>query len=169
MGADDESFRMHTDGIAPAESPVEYAEATTLVLEYVGELEDDLAFRHANEELGDLQEEYVAPDGRLLIAWMDGAAVGCAGVRRATTDICELTRHYVRSSARGKGVGRRLVEAAMAEARKLGFRRMRLDVLPTMRPAIAVYRALGFRDAPAHRDYGKASVLFLEADLGKRL
>ena len=156
---------MRTDGIAPADSPVEYAEATTLVLEYVAELDDDLASRHANEELVDLAEEYGPPEGRLLVAWSNGTAVGCVGVRRAEAGACEMTRHYVRAAARGKGLGRRLAEAAMAEARRLGFRRMHLVVLPTMRPAVAVYRALGFRDAPARGDYGKAQVLFLEADL----
>ncbi|MCX5789012.1 MAG: GNAT family N-acetyltransferase [Elusimicrobia bacterium] len=96
------------------------------------------------EEACGLPGDYAAPKGRLLIARVGRKAAGCAGVRPLQGGACEMKRLYVRPAFRGKGLGRALVERALAEAKRAGYRRVQLDTLPNMREALMLYAVLGF-------------------------
>jgi ribosomal protein S18 acetylase RimI-like enzyme len=114
-----------------------------------------------------LPGSYARPAGVLLLALAGRRAVGCVGVRRLDADTCEMKRLYVRDEARGQGVGRALAEAAVAFARSAGYATMRLDTLPGMTKAQALYRELGFRDAPPYRYNPVPGASFMELDLGR--
>jgi len=118
-----------------------------LFREYADGLGVDLAFQEFARELDELPGDYV----RLLVARVDGRPAGCVGVRPLGEGVCEMKRLYVRQAFRGHGLGRSLAEAAISAARELGYARMRLDTLPFMTEAMALYESLGFGDVEAYR------------------
>jgi ribosomal protein S18 acetylase RimI-like enzyme len=116
--------------------------------EYVASPTVSLEFQGNEAEFADLPGKYAAPDGRVLLAVSPaGEIVGCVAMRRVDPMICEMKRLYVRPSARGLGLGRRLVEQLIGEARRAGYQEMRLDVLGEFERAQQLYRDLGFREA----------------------
>ena len=129
-----------------ATTPEQIATVAELFREYAASLGVDLSFQGFEQELASLPGDYAPPRGRLLLA--DG---GCVALRPLGGDICEMKRLYVRPSARGTGLGRALVQRVIDEARALGYRAMRLDTLPSMTAAAAMYRAFGFREIEPYR------------------
>lgn len=112
-----------------------------------------------------LPGDYAPPRGKLLVAQVGGAPAGCVGLRSLDEHTAELKRLYVRPPFRHVGLGRVLAEAACKEARRLGYQRLRLDTLPSMKDALALYKSLGFREIPAFRDDALPGSLFLERAL----
>lgn len=127
----------------------------------------DLCFQSFDRELETLPVMYGHPHGALFLATrsVDGETVGCVALRRLEPEVCEMKRLYVREAARGHGLGRHLVDALLAEARKLGYRRMRLDTLASMAAARSLYASLGFREIPAYNDHPAEGTSFLELAL----
>jgi len=121
------------------------ADVRALFAAYAGSLPVDLGAQGFDAELASLPGPYGAPGGALLIARSDaGEALGCIALRRLDADACEVKRLYVLPKARGMRLGKALIAAVIAEARGAGYRQMKLDTLPHMQPAIAVYRDHGF-------------------------
>jgi putative acetyltransferase len=146
---------MSPDSIRAARA--EDAETVRVLLgEYAAGLEVDLAFQDFEAEVADPFELY-----ELVLL----AGNGCVALRRLDERTCEMKRLYVRPVARGSGLGRRLVEAVIAEARLRGYARMVLDTLPFMRPAQALYRSLGFAETAPYRHNPVPGASFLELRL----
>jgi putative acetyltransferase len=95
-------------------------------------------------ELASLPGRYAPPDGSLLLAYLDARPVGCVGMRDLGDGVCEMKRMFVAAEARGHGVGRKLVDHLVADARAAGYRVMRLDTSKHQYEAMALYQQVGF-------------------------
>ena len=138
-----------------------------LFLEYARSLGISLEFQRFDAELASLPGEYAPPTGALMLALVDGAAAGCVGLHSWQPRVAEMKRLYVRQEFRGTGIGRALAEAAMARALSLRYERLRLDTLPLMASAQALYRQLGFREIAPYRDNPVAGAKYYEVVLNR--
>jgi ribosomal protein S18 acetylase RimI-like enzyme len=116
--------------------------------------------------LAALPSPYVAPDGGMWVAWAGDDPLGCVALHAISTDVGELKRVYVKPDARGRGVGRRLTERAILEARARGYSRLRLGTQNTAIPAQRLYESLGFRRIDAYREGDFGNVVFYELSFG---
>ena len=155
-----------TAAIAPA-VPADYPDVRELMVEYSDTFDvRERCYQDLDAELTGLPGRYGAPEGALLIARDDaGEALGCIGLWKLEDGACEMKRLYVRPAAQGTGLGRRLAEAAIEEGRRLGYRAMRLDTLPNMTAAHALYASLGFKPIGRYNTNPVPDVIYLELAL----
>lgn len=152
--------------IYQAETPKDIEDARAIFREYEGWLGMSLCFQSFEEELADLPGKYAPPSGRLYLARIDGEIVGSIALRSLEAGICEMKRLYLRESARGKGVGVALIERLIADARDIGYEKMRLDTHPPkMGKAVELYVSHGFRPIAPYYDNPHDGVLFMELPL----
>ena len=134
--------------------------------EYAASLGFNLCFQSFDQELAGLPGEYAPPQGRLLLARTGGELAGCVALHPLEAGVCEMKRLYVRPQYRGQGIGRALLNTVLAEARAIGYQRMRLDsVEPLMQDAVRMYRAYGFREIPPYRENPIPGALYMEKEI----
>ena len=153
-------------GISWARSGGQLAEVGALFLEYAQSLGFSLCFQGFDKEVAELPGTYAPPEGRLLLATVDNQAAGCVGLHKLESGVCEMKRLYVRPSFRGSGLGRRLAESIIAEARSIGYTKIRLDTIAgKMDDAIRLYRQLGFKKIDPYRTNPIPGALYMELEL----
>lgn len=151
--------------IVQAEGAGDMDHVRALFVEYQEWLDEPICFEGFEDELRGLPGEYAPPRGRLLLA-RDGAAIaGGVGLWPLAGGDCEIRRLYVRPSWRGRGLGRRLAGTVVAEAAGAGYARVALHTLDKMPEAQALYRSLGFVDAPPYHASAKECAIYLVLDL----
>jgi len=149
-----------------AQTAAEIDQARELFKEYETGLGISLCFQNFEQELAALPGDYVPPDGRLMLAFDRGDFAGCVALRKIDEGVCEMKRLFVREKFRGAGLGRKLANHIIKNARNIGYERMRLDTLPgKMDKAIDLYRALGFKEIDPYYNNPVPGAIFMELDL----
>jgi putative acetyltransferase len=149
--------------ITQAITEQQIADARGLFRDYETWLGMSLCFQGFEEELANLPGKYEPPGGRLYVAYDQDEAIGCIALREIGPGVCEMKRLFLRDAARGKGVGVRLIEQVIADAREIGYEKMRLDTYPPkMGKAVSLYEAHGFYEIPAYYDNPHDGVLYME-------
>jgi putative acetyltransferase len=146
--------------------PADAETVRTLFREYESWTGMDLCFQGFEQELNDLPGKYAKPEGNLYLAEINGEAVGCIALRPLGKGTCEMKRLYLRGPARGAGIGSRLVDVVIINARAIGYELMRLDTYPPkMGKAVSLYEARGFHRIEPYYNNPHEGVLFMELEL----
>lgn len=149
--------------IRQADSDGDIAAARAIFREYEQWLGMSLCFQSFEAELASLPGKYASPDGRLYLARNGDEVIGCIALRKLDEGVCEMKRLFLREGARGRGVGNLLIEKLIADARVIGYTKMRLDTFPPkMAKAVELYESHGFYKIPPYYDNPHEGVLFME-------
>ena len=154
--------------IVIADTPELFEEGRKLLLEYQDFLGFDLCFQAFAAELDGLATMYGPPRGALLLCEDEGLFVGCVGLRDLGEGVGEMKRMFVRDAHRGRRLGALLLDAFLDAARDRGYRAIRLDTIPRLDRAIAMYRRAGFVQIPAYRFNPDPEAIFMQLELPAR-
>ena len=155
--------------ITAAQDAGHHEAARALLRENAAQLGVDLCFQGFEAELASLPGDYAEPRGTLLLAWIDGELAGCCALRPIDdvdyANAAEMKRLYVRKAFRGFGLGRRLAEAVLEAAVRMGYDSVLLDTLDDMEAARALYEDLGFEEIPPYYHNPLPGAHYLKVDL----
>ena len=151
--------------IIQATTDDQYQAARDLFLQYADSLGFDLEFQGFSRELAELPGDYEPPAGCILLAAIDDGYAGCVALRPLENDICEMKRLFVIPAYQGRGIGKALAKAVIAQARLAGYQKMRLDTIESMQAAQGLYFSLGFKTIEAYCHNPLENPSFMELDL----
>jgi GNAT superfamily N-acetyltransferase len=141
----------------------DYEVVRGLFIEYEAYLPFDLSFQNFLQEAETLPGQYAPPSGKLLLAKIDETAVGCVALRKIGDGVCEMKRLFVQPVLQRRGIGRKLAEAIIEEARRSGYKTMKLDTV--LEPAKCLYKSLGFKVILPYQHVPIEGVVFMELEL----
>ena len=140
--------------------------ASMLFLEYAAELNVDLCFQNFSKEVEDPLSKYGAPAGALFLTFINNEPAGCIALQPIKMqDACEMKRLYVRPNFRKEGLASLLVQTLINRANEMGYKRMVLDTLDKLIPAIKLYRHFGFVETTPYYQNPLPGVIYMEKDL----
>ncbi|MDQ6814698.1 MAG: GNAT family N-acetyltransferase [Bacteroidota bacterium] len=134
-----------------------------LFVEYLYELNEDLCFQSFDSELENPLKKYGEPNGFLLLGYWNDEPAGCIGLQQLPQQgICEMKRLFVRPRFRHFGVGAELISALLKEAATMGYKKMVLDTLERLQPAIQLYKKHGFVNTSPYYTNPLDNVMYME-------
>ncbi len=133
--------------------------------EYAEELDVDLCFQNFSKELDELPGIYAEPEGCILLLENQEQIVGIVALKKLEDGICEMKRLYLKLEARKNGNGRKLADALLFEAKKLGYKYMKLDTIQRLKAAVHMYKKMGFEETDAYNYNPDATVLYFKKEL----
>lgn len=142
-----------------------YQEYNDLLIEADPSFDECLAMQNYDREIDELEIKFAPPKNALIIAFIDGKAAGCVGIKKFSDEICELKRLYVRPEFRNSGLGRLFCEKMIELARDRGYKKMYLDTLPALDVAVRMYYRLGFYEIDKYYDNPVEKVIYMCLDL----
>ncbi len=151
--------------IREASNSVDFDLAKSLFIAYQQFLGVDLCFQQFETELTMLADMYGPPQGSLLIAFADGEPAGCVALRPKERGTCEMKRLFVFEKFQGNGIGKMLAIEILEKSRQLGYQKMVLDTLERLRPALHLYKSLGFIRCQPYYQNPLEGVVFIEMSL----
>lgn len=151
--------------IAPASIPSDLPSVKELFREYEATLNIPLDFQGFEEELAGLPGKYAPPKGNLWLVCESGMPAGCVAVRPLEEGVCEIKRLFVRSAFAGHGIGRALMDTAIAFAKQAGYAKLRLDSLKRLKAAAMLYKRYPFYEIPAYNENPHPDIYYLEMAL----
>ena len=156
-------IQMHEYKIASSNG--DYLAAAELFREYAAWLNIDLSFQDFEKELAMLPVMYAKENGGIILCRSGDGFVGCVGIRRISGTEAEMKRMWVRRGFEGAGIGRELLEKAIELAAVTGYRKIKLDTLNDMLPAMNLYKKYGFREIPAYYNNPDKRAVYFEKEL----
>ncbi len=136
--------------------------ASMLELDGPAHIKEVEAHKHQMNNLG---EYFGPPDGCLLVAKYKKESAGCVALRKLSDDTCEMKRLYVRPKFRGLKIGRNLANAVIAQARKIGYKHMRIHTISALEQANRLYKSLGFNEIDPYEYTPREDAVFMELKL----
>ena len=120
---------------------------------------------HDHEMLGDPEGYIIRPGGHIVMAFLEGRAMGCCALIPVSPAVYEVAKMAVSEELRGRGIGRKVLAHTIAVAKALGATKLTLATNSKLPNAIHLYESLGFRHLPPEPSpYARANV-FMEMDL----
>ena len=143
-----------------------FKEYTDMLIEGDKDFAEYLKIQKYDKELENPASKYGMPEGRLYLAYVGEELAGCVGLKKMEgAGQCELKRMYVRPSFRGNGLGEKLLDVILQDAREIGYKEMFLDTLPFLKSARRLYQEKGFYEIPAYNDSPLDASIFMKLDL----
>lgn len=151
---------MHTQEITAL-----FSEYTNMLVANDRSFQNYLDLQRYDEEIQHLEEKYGMPSGRLYLAYCDGEAAGCIGLKNMDGKNCEMKRLYVRPQFRGKNIGKLLIQKIISDAKEIGYSYMLLDTLPFLEKAIHMYEKFGFYTIDCYNNSPMSTSIYMRLDL----
>jgi GNAT superfamily N-acetyltransferase len=151
--------------IKAARSDKDIDEARKLFAEYFDHLRIDYEFNEKENDIDNIRQTYISPDGALLILYNKKEAIGCGAIRRIDNESAELKRMYIKFEYQGLGLSKELLEKLIQRARDMGYKRILLDTLPAMSAAIRLYQQFGFTETDRFNENPVEDARFFKLEL----
>ena len=127
-----------------AEEPFDTPVSNDLVTDYVAAIKAMYPWWSPEVGPGMTARDVEPPHGRWLVAYRDGRAVGCGGLKRIDERMAEIKRIYVTPEARGTGVARALLTRLERAAEETGYEVVRLDTGPKQQASVKLFSSSGY-------------------------